>query len=326
MFLTHYFYRLTDFSYLCDWKIIHRTNLNHKTMNLKRLIFGLLLSLAIGSGAKADTYFQYPLIPDSIQNFQDRCNYLARHFWDFCDLTRAFSAKQKMANEFSVYLNILRNASVDSAVTAVNRFTKKLDKQPNDLLFLAQCAEGQLYSDTAEIWIDGLYLPIAQAVINNKKIDKAHKSRFAHQVTILSNTLVGSKAAPLPYTTRDGSKGDLASDNAEILLVFFNDPDCSDCNLARIRLDADISSTELIDEGKLKVVSISLSEPNDEWKELVKDYPAKWVVAANPDADLIYDLRAGTPDFYIIDIRHKVRYKHLNIDQVLDVMRQVKKR
>ncbi len=23
MFLSHYFYRLTDFNYLCDWKIIY---------------------------------------------------------------------------------------------------------------------------------------------------------------------------------------------------------------------------------------------------------------------------------------------------------------
>ena len=295
-------------------------------MNLNRLIFGLLLTLAVGTGAKADTYFQYPIIPDSIQNFQSRCDYMARHFWDFCDLTRAFSAKQKMANEFSVYLNILRNASVDSALASVNRLAKKLDKQPNDLLFLAQCAEGQLFSDTAEVWVDGLYLPIAEAVVNNKRIDKAHKSRFAHQATILRNTLPGGAAGALPYTTREGVAGNLENDKAEILLVFFNDPDCSDCNMAKIRLDADISATELIDEGKLKVISISLTDPNAEWKELVKNYPEKWVVAANPDADLTYDLRSGTPDFYIIDRNHNIRFKHLNIEQVLDVMRQVKKR
>lgn len=295
-------------------------------MKIKHLISALLLIFASSGVAKADTYFQYPLIPDSIQNFQSRCDYMARHFWDFCDLTRAFSAKQKMATEFSTYLNILRNASVDSAIASVNRLAKKLEKQPNDLLFLAKVAEGQLYSDTAEVWIDGLYLPIAEAVVNNKRIDKASKARFAHQAIVLRNTLPGSVAAPLSFFTREGTEGNLDNEQAEILLVFFNDPDCSDCNLARIRLDADISTTELIDEGKVKVVSISLSEPDQEWKEMVKDYPEKWVVGANPDADLTYDLRLGTPQFYIIDRRHKIRYKHLDIDQVLDVMRQIKKR
>ena len=38
------------------------------------------------------------------------------------------------------------------------------------------------------------------------------------------------------------------------------------------------------------------------------------------------DLRMGTPEFYIIDQNHNIRFKHLNIDQVLDVTRQLKKR
>ncbi|MDE6061940.1 MAG: hypothetical protein K2G00_04170, partial [Duncaniella sp.] len=113
---------------------------------------------------------------------------------------------------------------------------------------------------------------------------------------------------------------------AQALVVSCNDPDCSDCNLARIRLDADISMTELINEGKAKVVSISLSEPTPEWKEAVASYPSTWTVAANPDADMTIDLRMGTPEFYIIDQNHNIRFKHLNIDQLLDVTRQLKKR
>lgn len=301
-------------------------------MNLKRLIFGLLLTMSVCAGAKAQSaianepYFPYPLVPDSIQAFQSRCDYLARHFWDFCELSKAFSARQKMANEFSVYLSILKNASVDSALASVERLAKKLEKQPNDLLFLARQAEAKLYSDTAEAWVDGLYLPFAEAVVKHKKIDKASKSRFAHQATILKNTMMGRPARPLPYTTREGATRNLSTDSAEVLVVFFNDPDCSDCDMARIRLDADISTTELINEGKVKIVAISLTEPNEEWKKSVAGYPASWTVGANPDADLIYDLRSGTPNFYIIDRKHNVRFKHLQIDQMLDVMRQLKKR
>lgn len=288
--------------------------------------------MSVCTGAKAQSaianepYFPYPLVPDSIQAFQSRCDYLARHFWDFCELSKAFSARQKMANEFSVYLSILKNASVDSALASVERLAKKLEKQPNDLLFLARQAEAKLYSDTAEAWVDGLYLPFAEAVVKHKKIDKASKSRFAHQATILKNTMMGGPAGPLPYTTREGATRNLSTDSAEVLVVFFNDPDCSDCDMARIRLDADISTTELINEGKVKIVAISLTEPNEEWKKSVANYPASWTVGANPDADLIYDLRSGTPNFYIIDRKHNVRFKHLQIDQMLDVMRQLKKR
>ncbi|MDE5673391.1 MAG: DUF5106 domain-containing protein [Duncaniella sp.] len=295
-------------------------------MNLKRLLFGLLLLLGISAGAKADTYFPYPIIPDSIGMFQKRCDYLARHFWDFCDLKKAFSAKAKMAQEFNVYISILKNANPDSAIASVVRFNKKLEKQPADQLFMAECAENLLYGDTAEMWIDELYLPFAHAVASNKRIDKATKARFAHQEKILKNSLARFPAPSLPYTTREGTAGNLDNDSADVVVVFFNDPDCDDCNLAKLRLDADISTTQLIAEGKLKVVSISLSEPTQEWKEAVASYPSTWRVGANPDADMTIDLRAGTPEFYILDRNHNIRFKHLSIDQVLDVTRQLKKR
>ena len=295
-------------------------------MKLKALLLGLLLSLGISFGAKADTYFQYPLIPDSINIFQSRCDYLARHFWDFCDMKKAFSAKSRMAEEFKVYISILKNATPDSAIASVVRFNKQLEKQPADQLFMAECAENLLYGDTAEVWIDELYLPFAHAVASNKRIDKASKARFAHQEKILKNSLVRFPAPSIPYTTREGASGNLDNDSAQVVVVFFNDPDCENCNMARIRLDADISMTELIQEGKAKVVSISLTDPTPEWKEAVSSYPSTWVVAASPDADMNIDLRAGTPEFYILDRKHNIHFKHLGINQVLDVARQLKKR
>ncbi|MCM1076115.1 MAG: DUF5106 domain-containing protein [Bacteroides sp.] len=295
-------------------------------MKLKGLLLGLLLLMGISFGAKADTYFPYPLIPDSINVFQKRCDYLARHFWDFCDMKKAFSAKAKMATEFNVYISVLKNATPDSAIASVVRLNKMLEKQPADQLFLAECAENLLYGDTAEMWIDELYLPFAHAVASNKRIDKASKARFVHQEQVLKNSLLRFPAPSLPYTTREGTTGNLDNDSANVLVVFFNDPDCSDCNLARIRLDADISMTELINEGKVKILSISLTEPNQEWKDAVASYPSSWIVGANPDADMTIDLRLGTPEFYVIDHNHNIRFKHLTIDQVIDIARQLKKR
>jgi len=295
-------------------------------MKHKRLILGLLLCLSISIGAKADTYFPYPIVPDSIKILQNRCDYLARHFWDFCDLSKAFSAKSKMANEFSVYISILRNATTDSALASVERFTKAIEKQPKNQVFIAECAEKLLYGDSAEVWIDELYIPFADAVVNNRRVDKAVKARYAHQAEILKKSLMRGPAPSIPYTTRDGLQRNLDNDSAKVLIVFFNDPDCDDCNMARIRLDADISTTQLINEGIVRIVSISLSEPDEAWKQTVASYPATWTVGANPDADMQIDLRIGTPDFYIIDGNHKIRFKHLTIDQVLDVTRQLKKR
>lgn len=270
-------------------------------MRIKLFILSVLALVGLGQTAKADTYFPYPIVPDSVATFQGRCNYLADHFWDFCEMTKAFSAKQKMAQEMQVYLSVIANAEPEIAVRGVNALMKKLEKQPKDQVFMATVAESRLYGDTAEVWIDALYLPFAEAVAANKRVTKAEKARFVQQAEVLRNSMVGSPAPSLPYTTREGVAGNLKNDSAEVVIVFFNDPDCTDCNLARIRLDADISMTELISDGMVKVVAVTPSEPDEEWRKAVEGYPANWTVAAAPDADLIIDLRADTPDFYILD-------------------------
>ena len=114
-------------------------------------------------------------MPDSVATFQGRCNYLADHFWDFCEMTKAFSARQKMAQEMKVYLSVVANAEPSVAVRGVNALMKKLEKQPKDQVFMATVAESQLYGDTAEMWIDGLYLPFAEAVAANKRVSKARR-------------------------------------------------------------------------------------------------------------------------------------------------------
>lgn len=295
-------------------------------MRLRHLIISMLMMIAAGSQLRAQSFFQYPIVPDSISTLTARCNFLANHFWDYCDLKSAFSSKQRMADEFKGYLEILQLASPDTALTAVDRFTARLDKQPKDLLFIAGIAEAELYSDSAKVWVDELYIPFARAVERNKRVDKASKLRFKHQADILTNSLPGTRIPSIPYVTADGRKGDVLNDSAQVIVLFINDPECSECSLARIRLHADISTSQLIDDGVVKIISISAVDPDDKWKTEVADYPADWIVAANPDIDMTLDLRGGTPSFYILDRNHKIRFKHLDVNQVLDVMRQLKKR
>ncbi|MDE5727880.1 MAG: DUF5106 domain-containing protein [Duncaniella sp.] len=295
-------------------------------MNTKVLIVSLMMVLSGWLGAKADTYFQYPIVPDSITTFQARCDYLADHFFDFCDFSRSFSNRQRMGEEIKVYLTLISNANARKGAEGARALMKKLEKQPAEQLYVAELAEGSLYGDTAQYWLDHIYLPFAEAIAANKRIGKAEKSRYEHQAKLLRNSTVGGQVPDMPYTKADGTTSHIKADTAQVVLIFFNDPGCSDCFMARVRLNADISISDLIREGKLKVVSISLCDPDDEWKKYASELPETWTTGAAPDADLTFDLRSGTPDFYILDSRHRIWYKHLDIDQVLDVARQLKKR
>ncbi len=102
-----------------------------KDMKINRILLPLLILMGITFSANAQTqqagtYFPYPIVPDSISTFQGRCNYLSDHFFDFCELSKAFSARQKMANEMKVYLSVVANAEPERAIRGVNNLMKKL--------------------------------------------------------------------------------------------------------------------------------------------------------------------------------------------------------
>lgn len=293
---------------------------------MNRKIFALILLIASMAGGSAfaqqqtDTYFPYPIVPDSISTLQGRTDYLLEHFWDFCDFKKAFSSRPRMAGAFKDYLSFMPHASAKQAHRSVARLLKTLEKQPDDLLFIARKAEEYIHSDTAEIYSDELYLPFAVAVSSNKRIDKAVREQFEHQARILSGSQVGMPAPSFNYTDRSGAPGVFAADStAEVTILFFNDPDCMDCTIARSRLHADIRATNFIKDGVMRVVAITPGEADEAWKQMAESYPAEWTVGAAPDVDEIYDI-PSTPTFYVIDDNNKIALKRIDINTLLNLI------
>lgn len=288
---------------------------------LSYLFLAVILSASAVPAAKADTFFQLPIVPDTME-FNNRINYLVTHYWDFCDLKKAFSSKQRMADAFKEYLDLMPLASGRVALESVKNFVGKIEKQPQDLLFITRQAEDYMYSDTAVVVSDQLYLPFVKAVAQNKKIDKESKMRYERQARLIGSCLFGSVAPDFKYTDRHGNLRQFSTDTATLVLLYVYDIDCPDCSLTRVRLDADASTTKLIDAGRLKIVAISSTTPDGEWRDAVASYPANWSVGAVDDFDDIYELKS-VPTFYILDNKHRIIGKNLDIEKVLQVNREL---
>ena len=268
---------------------------------LLRVAIFMAALVASPSVMAQDTYFQLPIVPDSLQGLQPRVDYLIQHYWDFCDFNKAFSNRERMGE------------------SCIAKFLKDLEKRPDDLVFLANTAEEYVHSDTSRIYSDELYLPFIRAVVDNKRVDKSLKARYEHQVRVLSASQVGMSAPEFEFTDREGRKRTFAPDSSEVTLIYFFDTECGDCHLARTRLNADIPTSNYIDRKLVRVVAISLEEPTEEWREKVKNYPETWTVGAAPDIDTIYDITT-IPSFYILDENAVIRMKNASIDTVLQVM------
>lgn len=291
---------------------------------MKKLIsiICLFVTITCQSQAVTEHYFPYPEPPEELENLTDRTNYLVTHFWDRCNLNSAILNKEKFKGAFIDYVSFMPYADADVSHKSIDGLIEKFQKDPENLLTLAEIAEATLYNDEGDFVSDELFLPFAKAVANHKKIPSAQKARLAHEAKILEQSQVGMVAPEIEFTRPDGSKGRLSEINAAYILIFFNDPDCDECNIARVRLSADININQLIDEGYLKVVSIYPDEADKEWQESASNYNERWIVGAAPDVDEHYDMR-NSPVIYYLNPRHKILSKTLVVDNLLEAFRQV---
>lgn len=296
---------------------------NEIKLAMKRILlsFAILASSVAGLRAQdTKAFFQLPVIPDEIQTLQGRSDYLMEHYWDFCDLDKAFSSRDRMAEAFDTYISFIPYASAEVVYEQVGKFMDRVGKKPQNALFIGELAEGKLYSDTATMQSDELFVIFAKKIVDNKKIDKTSKLRYRHLIQVLEGSAPGSVAPVFEYEDPFGVKGTFAVDTAKIgTILFFNDPECDDCQLAKLRLDTDIVTRRMVEGGKMDIVTVYASDATPEWSQKALDLPKEWKNVASEQVNDLYDLRM-TPMFYVINPNGAILMKTVNVNDIIAIM------
>lgn len=290
---------------------------------MKYAIISIILLISVGISGRAQTeqaLFQMPVVPDSIENLYDRADYLMAHYWDFCDAKKAFSTRERFRMAVLDFFNLMPYGTVSGAETAIKGFMKKVSTGKEQVQFVADVAEATFYSDTASIQSDQLYLMFLDEFIHNKKLDKNAKLRYEHQRKVLAASQPGVIPPAFEYTDVLGQHHTFAADTTKSgTILFFNDPDCGDCSMARLRIDADVLSRSVIEKGMVDFVSIYAGEPDDSWLAQATLYPASWKVGAAPDVDQLLDLRYS-PVFYVLNKDGSILVVTNSVDNIINIL------
>lgn len=293
---------------------------------MKRIIYSIIFLIVLTAGAVRTSaatgdLFPYPVPPDTMQLFQNRCNYIVNRFWDRCNFDRAMKEPEKFNTVFGDWISIIPHASADTAHVAIDNLLKRFTKKGDVTLQLANMAENWLFSDTAQYLSPEVYLPFAKAAATNKKISKADRARYEGQVRILESSSVGATVPPIAIVKSDGTSGTLDEITGNSIFLFFNDPECMECSMARVRFNADPSTQELVKNGELTIVSIYPGETTDEsWTKARADIPEGWQCIAMPEAYDYFDIRS-LPAFYFLNKDHKVLLSGTNESYFLNSFR-----
>jgi len=286
---------------------------------MRNIIFAISLLLCCIAAKGGDTYFPYPTPPDELTTLRERTNYLVEHFWDRCDLKGAFSSHAKLAGAFDDYISFMPYAAADTVHQSIAKLIKEVSKTPKNLLVLGEIAENALYGDSAEMVSDEVYLPFAKAVADCKKLSEVDRARFAHHAKVLSQSQAGQIFPDIRLTLADDSEAKVNDYKTPYTLIFINDPDCSDCRIARVLLSTNYDVQRLTESNTLTVISVYPDNPDDLWRGAITDYPKGWVVTASDDVLDRVDIRV-MPTFYFLDPEKRIVAKNIPVENVINAI------
>lgn len=260
--------------------------------------------------------FEYPVAPEDL-SWEARSNWLVEHFWDNFDHKQKSVGQHQLIHAFKTYVVPMHFADRDVTLKSVKSLISKIKNNPTLLLQFTQAAEHTIYSpETADIYIDEVYVDMVKAMLANKKIPKIRKARYNAQLKALENCLEGNAMPEFAYTDKDG--GETKFKHAGVpTIIEFGDYDCSDCRMTRLRLETDIKLQQLVEEGKARIMFISPDvdqEDAENWKTGIKDLPSTWTAGRAEGLEDNIDLR-HTPCLYLIDASGKIISKNATTDK-----------
>ena len=182
-------------------------------------------------------------------------------------------------------------------------------------------ARANLYTDTAYIFSEDLYLPFAKAVAENKKISDADRAPFEREYKIIANSRIGQRLPDITFTTPEGSESRLSANIAPMVILFITGPDCSDCSLSRVRLSADYALTSMIKEGRLKIINLYVGPEDSGWTETAASVPEGWVAGRCPEIAEYFDIKSY-PYIAYLNRKMEVLGKNFTVDDIIDSFRR----
>lgn len=296
--------------------------LNYKMKNIYCGISFLLTFLIMSCHVKTqqkneEISFRLPEVPVMLVSPEERASYLAVHYWDnfnFSD-TALIGRNDIVEQAFVNFFNIIPYVKNPSA--AVDTLYVRASVNIDMLYYFIELGNKYLYEPNSPMHNEDLHILVLKALLNNPALSDEEKERPRFLLEMALKNRPGDKAADFDYIDRKGHKGRLSEIKAEYVLLYFNDPECEDCQTVKKYLAESQVLNNLLRQGRLALLSICVEGKTHAWENSV--YPDLWIDSYDKEKQLTvngkYDLKA-MPTLYLLDDEHKVIMKDVLAEQI----------
>lgn len=284
-----------------------------------RLLAAALLLTAAGCGGRASRpaaesparYVFHPATAPAELSAAQRRDFLRDHYWDTFDfadtLLLARADTMQLAEAFIHYAMLLGDRPGDGAPMAA--LMGRASRSRPMLDYFAMLAEEVLHDPNSPLRNEELYIPVLQARLAAPWYDEYERIAIEYDLRMALRNRVGAPAEDFVYTLPSGARGSLYGLEADYVLLFITNPGCPACREVTEAVKDSPMLSELIDVGRLRVLTLYPDADLDAWRAHLEEFPAGWINARDAGCRLseegLYDLRA-IPSLYLLDHEKRV--------------------
>ena len=255
--------------------------------------------------------FTTPAIPQGLTNKDQQIAYLAEHYWDNFDFSDTTYILQEVTEQaFVNYIDLFPYAPsqvVDKSIATMLERAFAGNETMFD--YFADLYNKYFYDHQSPYRSEKYYILVLETIINSPKIDEIRKIGPSQQLEWAMKNRIGKTATNFAFTLKDGTSMKLSDVNSPYTILFFNDPDCRDCEHAKLVLSH-------LNNPQVKVVAIYPYDDVELWH--AASYPKNWINghATSVNEDALYDL-PFSPTIYLLDSTKRVILKEITAEQIV---------
>ncbi len=299
------------------------------------LFFVLIISACNGQDKNTDKQqvinankrFELVSIPATITQPEKRAEYLTFHYWDnfhFNDTTYTH-LPEVTEQALSDYLDLLRYVSHETAIHSIHLLMKQAEQNRIMFNYFSDMMEKYLYDSDSPLKDEKLYSEVLKYIINSSSLSKEEKIRPLYQLQLVLKNNEGDHAHDFSYTLNNGQQKTLYDTQAQLLLLFFYNPDCEHCQTTLQELKKSPIIKQFIAEKKLMILAIFPDGERTLWKKHIQNIPDNWINGYDESISIvneeIYDLKS-MPTLYLLDKEKTVLLKDCHLSDIEDFLQK----
>lgn len=284
-----------------------------------------LMALAQQNVAKEApaTLFPYPTVPDSIQTLENRSNYFITHFWDNAQLGKQINDKEGFEKAFNDYIVFFKYAHRNVVRSSISNLVNMAQSNMQNFWLIADAAEKYLYSEEATLKSDEAYTMFINNILRSSNVKKKEKVHYQKQLAKINANQIGMGAPTLLAFDTDGKKwnlDELDTDSVATIILFFTPEDCSDCSIPKLRLSTNLDLNNMISNGEIKFIHVTVGKYSKEWAEQAKDYAPQWISLISESAPDLYNIPTAKHTIYILNKDKVIQNKNITSDILINAI------